>query len=131
MGVSGQRHAPAVLYPRGKDPWYPLDRRLRGAAEPIWTQGLGEKSSASVGDRTPIVQPVVRHYTDLVTAAPLNFRDRCFKMADEEAGEVATSLAAIGICSFTVVTMVAQLAMVTVTLLYLLELMQCTYKCNN
>jgi hypothetical protein len=30
MGVSGQRHAPAALYPRGKDPWYPLYRRLGG-----------------------------------------------------------------------------------------------------
>jgi hypothetical protein len=30
MGVSGQRHAPAALYPRGKDPRYPLDRRLGG-----------------------------------------------------------------------------------------------------
>jgi len=29
-GVSGQRHAPAALYPRGKDPRYPLDRRLGG-----------------------------------------------------------------------------------------------------
>jgi hypothetical protein len=29
-GVSGQRHAPAALYPRGKDPWYTLDRRLGG-----------------------------------------------------------------------------------------------------
>jgi hypothetical protein len=28
MGVSGQRHAPAALYPRGKDPRYPLYRRL-------------------------------------------------------------------------------------------------------
>jgi hypothetical protein len=28
MGVSGQRHAPAELYHRGKDPRYPLDRRL-------------------------------------------------------------------------------------------------------
>jgi hypothetical protein len=30
MGVSGQRHAPAALYPRGKEPRYPLDRRLGG-----------------------------------------------------------------------------------------------------
>jgi hypothetical protein len=30
MGVSGQRHSPAALYPRGKDPRYPLDRRLGG-----------------------------------------------------------------------------------------------------
>jgi hypothetical protein len=28
MGVSGQRHAPAALHPRGKNPRYPLDRRL-------------------------------------------------------------------------------------------------------
>jgi hypothetical protein len=28
MGVSGQRHAPAALYPRGNDPRYPLYRRL-------------------------------------------------------------------------------------------------------
>jgi hypothetical protein len=26
----GQRHALAALYPRGKDPRYPLDRRLGG-----------------------------------------------------------------------------------------------------
>jgi hypothetical protein len=30
MGVSGQQHAPAALYPRGKDPRYPLYRRLGG-----------------------------------------------------------------------------------------------------
>jgi hypothetical protein len=29
-GVSDQRHALAALYPRGKDPLYPLDRRLGG-----------------------------------------------------------------------------------------------------
>jgi hypothetical protein len=29
-GVSGQRHAPAALYPRGRDPRYPLYRRLGG-----------------------------------------------------------------------------------------------------
>jgi hypothetical protein len=30
MGVSGQHHAPVALYPRGKDPRYPLYRRLGG-----------------------------------------------------------------------------------------------------
>jgi hypothetical protein len=30
MGVSGQRHAPSALCPRGKDSQYPLDRRLGG-----------------------------------------------------------------------------------------------------
>jgi hypothetical protein len=44
MGVSGQRHAPAALYPRGKDPRYPLDRRLGGPQKPVWTQRIEEKS---------------------------------------------------------------------------------------
>jgi hypothetical protein len=69
MGVSGQRHAPAALYPLGKDTRYPLERRAGWASEPVWTQGLEEKSSAPFGDRTPIVQPVVRHYTAWATAA--------------------------------------------------------------
>jgi hypothetical protein len=30
MGVSGQHQAPATIYPRGKDPQYPFDRRLGG-----------------------------------------------------------------------------------------------------
>jgi hypothetical protein len=38
---------------------------------PVWTQGLEEKSSASVGDRTPVVQSVVRNYTAWTTAAPV------------------------------------------------------------
>jgi hypothetical protein len=70
MGVSGQRHAPAALYPRGKDPRYPLDTGW--ASEPVWTQGLEEKSSVPVGDRTPIVQLVVRHKTAWTTAAVLD-----------------------------------------------------------
>jgi hypothetical protein len=39
------------------------------APEPVWTQGLEEKSSASAGDLTPVVQSVVSHYTDWATAA--------------------------------------------------------------
>jgi hypothetical protein len=59
MGVSGQHHVPAALYPQGKDPRY----EAGWTPEPVWTQGIEEKSSAPVGDRTSIVQPVVRHYT--------------------------------------------------------------------
>jgi hypothetical protein len=69
MGVSGQRHAPAALYPRGKNP-VPSVQEAGWAPEPVWVQGLEEKSSAPVGDLTPIVQPVVRHYTAWATAAP-------------------------------------------------------------
>jgi hypothetical protein len=55
-GVSGQRHGPAALYPREKDPRYPLYRRLGGPPEPVWTQRLEEKSFDSAGDRTSIAQ---------------------------------------------------------------------------
>jgi hypothetical protein len=62
-GVSGQRHAPDVLYPRDKDPQYPLDRRLGGPQS--WSgQRLQEKSFASARYQTPVVQSVVRDYTN-------------------------------------------------------------------
>jgi hypothetical protein len=70
MGVSGQYHAPAALYPRGKDPPVPIGQEAGWALEPIWKQRLEEKSSASVKDRTPVVQSVVSHYTDWATPTP-------------------------------------------------------------
>jgi hypothetical protein len=63
MRVSGQHHAPAALYPRGKEPSVPIGQEARWAPKPVRMQRLEEKSSASVGDRTPVVQSVVRHYT--------------------------------------------------------------------
>jgi hypothetical protein len=66
MGVSGQHHAPAALYARGKDPAVPIGQEAGWGPEPVWTQRLEEKSFApergSNADR-PVVQPVVRHYT--------------------------------------------------------------------
>jgi hypothetical protein len=59
MGVSGQHHAPAALYPP-----VPIVQEAGWAPEPVWAQRLEEKSSASIGDRTPVVQSVFRHYTD-------------------------------------------------------------------
>jgi hypothetical protein len=38
--------------------------------EPARTQRLEEKSCAFDGDRTPVVQSVIRHYTDWATPAP-------------------------------------------------------------
>jgi hypothetical protein len=63
-GVSGHRHAPAALYPRGKDPhctgsWVSpiagLDVEVRGKISCL--------CHASNLDR-PVVQSVARHYTD-------------------------------------------------------------------
>jgi hypothetical protein len=48
----------------------PIGKEAGWVPEPVRTQGLENKSFASAGDRTPIVQPVVRHYTAWATAAP-------------------------------------------------------------
>jgi hypothetical protein len=61
-GVSGQRHAPAALCP-GKRPPVPIGQEAGWAPEPVWTQRSEENSFAPAGDRTPIVQSIVRHYT--------------------------------------------------------------------
>jgi hypothetical protein len=63
MGVSGQRHALAALYP-GKILSVPIGQEAEWAPEPVSTQRLEEKSFASAGDRTPVVQSIVRHYTN-------------------------------------------------------------------
>jgi hypothetical protein len=60
MGVSGQHHAPAALLPPGKDPRYPLDRRLGG---PQSRSGQEEKSFAPAGDRTPAPHIYIYIYT--------------------------------------------------------------------
>jgi hypothetical protein len=52
MGVSGQRHAPAALYARGKDPPVPIVQEAGWAPEPVWAKRLEEKSFAPAGDRT-------------------------------------------------------------------------------
>jgi hypothetical protein len=62
MEVSGQRHAPAALYPQRKDPPVPVGQEAGWASELVWTQRLQKKSFAFAGDRTPVFQSVVRHY---------------------------------------------------------------------
>jgi hypothetical protein len=71
MGVSGQPHGPAALLPPGKGPPVPIVQEAGWAPEPVWTQRLQEKSFAPAGDRTPVVQPVVRHYTAWTNPAPI------------------------------------------------------------
>jgi hypothetical protein len=48
-GMSGQRHAPAALYPRGRTP-EPTVQEAGWASELVWTQRLEEKSFTSAGD---------------------------------------------------------------------------------
>jgi hypothetical protein len=47
---------PDRALPPGKGPLVPIVQEAGWAPEPVWIQGLEEKSSASVGDRTPVVQ---------------------------------------------------------------------------
>jgi hypothetical protein len=55
---------PGRALPPDKEPPVPIVQEAGWAPEPVWTQRLEEKSSASVGDRTPAVHFVVRHCTD-------------------------------------------------------------------
>jgi hypothetical protein len=55
---------PGRALPPGKEPPVPIVQEAGWAPEPVWAQRLEEKTSASVGDRNPAVQSVVRHYTN-------------------------------------------------------------------
>ena len=59
MGVGGQRHAPAALFPG--DTRYPLYRRLGG---PQYRSGRVRKISPQPGFDPRTVQPVASRYTD-------------------------------------------------------------------
>jgi hypothetical protein len=45
---------PGRALPPGKEPPVPTVQEVGWAPEPVWTQKLEEKSSASVGDRIPV-----------------------------------------------------------------------------
>jgi hypothetical protein len=62
----GERSAPRPgrALPPGKEPPVPIVQEAGWAPEPVWTQRVEEKSSASVGDRSSAVHSVEGHYTD-------------------------------------------------------------------
>jgi hypothetical protein len=69
MGVSGQRHALAALWPRRKDPRYPLYRSLGG---PQSRSGHREKNSfAFAGERSLIPGRLVRSQTQTEISFPI------------------------------------------------------------
>jgi hypothetical protein len=72
MGVSGQCHAPAALYPRGKDPGTHCTWGWVGPRAGLDTEDRGKilcPCQGSNPDR-PVVQPVVKHYTAWANPAP-------------------------------------------------------------
>jgi hypothetical protein len=62
MEANGQLHTPP-LYPYGKSPWYPLDRRLGGLQSRFGRGGEEKNSQPLTGLDTPIIQPVAQLYT--------------------------------------------------------------------
>jgi hypothetical protein len=62
MEVSGQPYA-QPLYPQGKSPWYPLDRRLDGPQSRSGRGGEEKNSQPVPGLEPPIIQPVTQRYT--------------------------------------------------------------------
>jgi hypothetical protein len=59
-------YTPWPLYPQGKSPWYPFDRRLGGPQSRSGRSGEEKnyQPPPESNPRTPIVQPVAQRYTD-------------------------------------------------------------------
>jgi len=53
---------PRPLYPQGKSPWYPLDRRIGGPQSRSGRGGEEKNSQTPPGLEPPIMQPVVQCY---------------------------------------------------------------------
>jgi hypothetical protein len=66
MGVSGQHHAPAAIYPRGQDPGTHCSGAWVGPSAGLDTEDGGKIFCPCLGSNPylPVFQPVVRHYTD-------------------------------------------------------------------
>jgi hypothetical protein len=52
-----------LLYPQGKSPWYPLDRRLGGPQSRSGHSGEEKNSQSLSGLEPPIIQTVAQRYT--------------------------------------------------------------------
>jgi hypothetical protein len=54
---------PQLIYPQGKSPWYPLDRRLGGPQNRSGRAGEEKNSQPLPGLEPQIIQPVAQRYT--------------------------------------------------------------------
>jgi len=52
-----------LLYPQGKSPWFPLDRRLGGEQNRSGHGGLDKNSQPLPGHKPPIIQAGAQRYT--------------------------------------------------------------------
>jgi hypothetical protein len=86
MEVSGQLEGPAALHP-GKEPQYPLDRRLGGPQNRSGRGGEEKNSQPLPGLEIPIIQPVTQRCTTelcrLLQVLSL-FKEKTFARDDAE-----------------------------------------------
>jgi hypothetical protein len=61
-----------ALPPERGPPVLPIGWEAGWVPEPVWIQGLNERSFAPAEDRTPVVQSLVRHYTDWATPGSMS-----------------------------------------------------------
>jgi hypothetical protein len=54
---------PPPLYSQGKNPWYPLDRRMGGSQSRSGCSGEEKTSQLLPGLEPPIIWPVAQRYT--------------------------------------------------------------------
>jgi hypothetical protein len=61
---------PWPLYPQGKSPWYPLDRRLGGPQRRSWHSSEEKNSQLLPGLEPPIFQSIAQRYTNELSRLP-------------------------------------------------------------
>jgi hypothetical protein len=80
------RFTPRPLYPQGKSPWYPLDRRL-GGLQSRSGHGVEEKNSQSPpGIELLIIQSVAQRYTTELSPIVFSTADAIFNGMRQEDG---------------------------------------------
>jgi hypothetical protein len=62
---------PRPIYPQGKSPWYPLERRLHGSQSRYGRGGEEKNSHPLPGLEPPIIQPVAQRYATELFQLPL------------------------------------------------------------
>jgi hypothetical protein len=59
-----------LLYPQGKSPWYPLDRRMGGPQSQSGHTGEEKYSQILLAFKPPIIQPIAQCYTTELSLIP-------------------------------------------------------------